>query len=72
MIDMKPIDSSLITAAGYDAEARELHVRFASGQVGVYDDVPPEIHAAFLKAPSKGKYLHKHLKGTYQFRRVSP
>ena len=56
---MVPVDSSVIAQIGYDSTKRELAIEFReSGKVFLYFDVPPEEHAAFMAAESKGTYLN--------------
>ena len=48
---------------GYDARKRELEIEFReSGDVYLYLGVPPEEHAAFMAAESKGEYLNQVFK----------
>jgi hypothetical protein len=68
-----PVASSNVEAVGYDAAARELHVRFKSGPtVYVYEGVAPEQHQALIAADSIGSHLHRHIKGRHGFRRIEP
>jgi len=46
-------------------------VRFHNrGRTYVYFDVAPERYAAFLDAPSKGRYLNFEIKPYHEYRRV--
>ena len=66
-IELTPVDSTMLKAIGYDPEAKELHVRFATnGPLYIYHDVPPEAHAALMAAESKGKHFGQHIKGKYK------
>jgi hypothetical protein len=68
MPEMQYVDSSNIEAIGYDSEARELHVRFLkSGETYVYHDVEQWVFDAMMQADSKGSYLNRQIKGTYQY-----
>ncbi len=65
------VDSSNIEAIGYDTGSRELHVRFLkSGETYVYDDVDEWIFKEMMQADSKGSYLNRRVKGTYQYRKL--
>ena len=66
-IEWEEVVSSNIEAIGYDADERELHVRFNYGAEYVYHDVPSDVVLGFLAASSKGKYLADHIKGKYEF-----
>lgn len=70
MTDMTPVDSSNLQAVGYDADSRELHVRFLNNDTYVYSDVPEELHQELLRAPSKGSFLNRAIKGTYVYRKL--
>lgn len=61
---MRPVTgSSAITHEGYNPATRTLTLRFPKSQKDtVIEDVSPETYAAFLAAPSKGKFFHQELK----------
>lgn len=57
------MDSSCVASIGYDSIKRELEIEFLeNGEVYRYIDVPPEEHAAFMAANSKGSYLNEVFK----------
>lgn len=57
------MDSSCVASIGYDARRQVLEIEFRqSGEVYLYFDVPPEEHAAFLAAESRGTYLNEVFK----------
>lgn len=68
-VTMVPVKSSAASEIGYDAAARDLHVRYGSGPVSIYADVSPEKHAALMAAPSIGKHLHAHIKSAHAHRK---
>lgn len=64
---MTPIDSGILAAYEYDAEKRELTIRFKNdGEYG-YADVSPEKVKEFESAPSKGKFFFAHIKPHHAF-----
>jgi len=67
--EMKPVTSSQIESVGYDADAKELHVRFHRGGHYAYPETPPEDHAALIGAKSVGSHFIKNIKGR-AFRRL--
>ena len=68
---MVPVESTSIELVGYDEDARELYVRFHNrGRTYVYCGVPPDVFAALLEAPSKGRYLNFEIKPYHEYRRV--
>lgn len=56
-MELHSVDSSMIQAFGYDAEAQMLLVIFNSGKTYRYFQVPPDIYEGLLEADSKGSYL---------------
>jgi hypothetical protein len=54
-----PVVSSNIEGVGFDVVFLRLWVRFKSGAVYHYDKVPSYVYLDFLRAPSKGQYLHR-------------
>lgn len=71
MTTMHPVNSSNIHSIGYDEEAKELHVRFASGQTYVYEGVEKGIFNRFRQSESKMKFLNANVKEAYKFRKIS-
>ncbi len=69
MVEMNYVDSSNIEQIGYDGDAQELHVRFLSGALYVYSDVPQVVFDELMAAPSKGSHLNRVVKGVYDHRR---
>lgn len=62
MVDCK---SSQMAAHGYGPVAKTLAVRFQSGEIYHYKDVPPETYANMTKATSLGSFLHHNIKGKF-------
>jgi hypothetical protein len=62
--------SSDLCSVGYDLASATLEVTFHSGGTYQYYGVPQSIFDALMAAPSKGKYLHRHIKHRYQYRHV--
>lgn len=70
--------SSTIASVGYDAATRTLEVQFRptpsakDGAIYTYTDVPPEVHAELLAAPSIGKCFHRAVKhGGFKYSKVA-
>ena len=59
--------SRVIRAFAYDAAARELDVRFATGRRYLFHDVPPEAADALRAAFSKGRHFNARIRGRYRF-----
>lgn len=70
-MELTVVESSMIHAAGYDAEARELEVVFSSGKIYRYQDVPRSVYEGLLAADSKGQYMRARVIGEYDERSLS-
>jgi hypothetical protein len=74
MKDLLPIASSNLDGAKYDPTSKTLTVKFKSGGVYEYADVPSDIYdnfaATFQTKDSSGKFFLKHVKG-FPFKKVS-
>ena len=70
MPDMKPVNSSNLSAVGYEAQMMQLYVRFRSGALYVYYDVPVRIYEGLMKASSHGKYHDAFIKNAYRYKRL--
>lgn len=71
MTTLHPIKSTNIHSIGYDADARDLHVKFHGGDTWIYGGVPAERYEALREAKSPGAYFHKHVRGAHTGRRAS-
>ena len=60
------VDSSIISAIGYDGTNIEVHLR--SGKKYQYFPVPENVFQNFLNATSKGKFWNLQIKPKYQCR----
>ena len=67
---MSAIESTMISSAGYDADAQALYLRYVKGGVYRYDAVPQGVWAGLHDAESAGTYLRQHVLGTYRFQKV--
>jgi hypothetical protein len=61
------VESTVIDAIGY---SHVLEIRFESGRIYQYYDVPEEVYNAMLTAPSKGKYFNEHIRGKYSYQEI--
>lgn len=60
---MESVDSSSISAVGYDAERLRLYVEFHDDDtMYCYDDVPSEVHTSLMAAESKGAYHNRFVR----------
>jgi hypothetical protein len=69
-----PVKSSNIHSIAYDPESQELLVKFRSsagpGSTYAYSGVPPEVHRAFMSAPSHGIHFIDNIRGKYKERKL--
>jgi hypothetical protein len=62
--------STVISEFHYDPAERRLDIRFVSGRLYSYHEVPSEIGLGMARAFSKGEYFNKHIRDRYRFTRV--
>lgn len=67
---MHKVNSSNIDSIGYNPEAKELHVKFASGATYAYEGVEKGIFDEMRQTDSKMKYLNGKVKGTFNARKL--
>ena len=60
-------ESSKIAGFGYDAASQTLAVSFKHGGLYHYTSVPADVFAEMQAADSPGSFLHKRIKGTFNF-----
>lgn len=61
--------STAIRNMSYDERTSRLDVRFVSGEVYSYYDVPAAVASDFAKAGSKGGYFQRNIRDRFAFRR---
>ena len=67
MIDLIGVDSSMISAAGYDPETSTLVVLFNNGKAYEYHGVPAAEYQGLMAAESKGSYMRDHIIDFYPY-----
>ncbi|MBP3469722.1 MAG: KTSC domain-containing protein [Lachnospiraceae bacterium] len=71
-MNMVPVSSSDISSIGYDGST--LHIRFHSGGLYAYYNVPNSVYSGLMNAASHGRYFHANIKGAlwgYQNRLIN-
>jgi len=63
--------SSVIRFFRYSPDTRELKITFVSGRLYVYENVPPEVAAAFRNAYSKGAFFNHEIRDRYAYRDIT-
>ncbi len=66
-MEMIPVASSNIEAIGYEASKRWLDIRFNSGGLYRYFEVPAYEHQQLMAASSKGSYHAQNIKERYEY-----
>jgi hypothetical protein len=64
------VRSKRLAAVAYDHDWQQLYLKFRSGDVYCYRDVPFEVHEELLAAESKGQYTRAHILNRYPYQRV--
>lgn len=61
------VKSSMIISAGYDAASRTLYLKFQSGAIYRYFDVPQAIFDGLLRAESVGRYANAQILHRFKY-----
>jgi hypothetical protein len=70
MVKMTPVQSSNLSAIGYDDDKKEMHVQFKNGQTYVYAGVEPHHHRGLVGAESVGRHFAQHVTGKFAHRKI--
>lgn len=65
------VESSNLNSVGYDDETNILEIEFKDNSIYQYSNVPEYIYNELLTADSKGSYLHKNIKGKFNYQRIT-
>jgi len=70
-VEMIPVESSNLSAIGYDSDTSTLYVNFLNGSQYAYKEVPEEVFEEFKESDSKGQFLHRRIKlGGFEYERA--
>jgi len=61
------VESTLLAAVAYDASNQILELEFRDLAIYQYVGVPAEIHDALWRAPSKGQYFNRAIRGKFRY-----
>jgi hypothetical protein len=64
------VKSRMLAAVAYDTDWHHLYLRFRSGEVYCYRDVPVERYRELLAADSKGRYCREHILNRFPYDRI--
>lgn len=62
--------SSNLRSVGYDHDSLTLEIKFRSGGLYQYYNVPVAVYDGLMSAGSHGKYHHQNIKRKYRYRRL--
>jgi hypothetical protein len=63
-----PVSSSDLSGVGYHNGT--MHIRFRSGGVYAYYNVPSSVYQGLMSAMSHGRYFHANIRGRYGDTRI--
>lgn len=64
--------SAVIASYNYDAPSETLEIRYHSGKVYHYLNVPEKVFKEMRSTMVKGIWFNRHIKGKYPFKEVTP
>lgn len=64
------VSSSHLRSVGYEPDSSTLEIKFRGGGFYRYYNVPLSVYNGLMAASSHGRYLHRHIKGRYQYRKI--
>lgn len=65
-MEMVRVNSSAITAVGYDPATNRMKITFKQGKAYDFCRVPLNVYQGLINAPSKGGYFDRVIKDRYQ------
>ena len=68
---LKPLESEMLVAAGYDQKSHSLLAVFRTGEKYRYKNVPLFVFERLMTADSKGKFMHKYILNRFDYERVT-
>lgn len=63
--ELKPLKSSMMDGYAYDPQTRDMHIRFKTGEVWRYRDVPADKAEAFAGSASHGRFFVDRIRGNH-------
>ena len=66
-----PIESKMFTSVAYDGEKQILYLRFRSGDVYRYFELPAAQDQALLDAESRGRFFLAHIRDHFRYERMA-
>ena len=69
-IEMIPVVSSNVESIGYDEGTQILRIKFLTGAIYEYENVPVMEFEQLKNAPSVGSYLNRNIARNYPYEKV--
>ncbi len=63
--------STVVSSMHYYPDTAILRIRFVSGMIYDYKNVPENVYLAMKKAASKGAFLNEHVKKFYKYEKIN-
>ncbi len=70
MPNMIPVNSSNLSAVGYDESTATLYISFRHGGTYTYSSVPKSVYNGLMSANSKGTYHKAYIKNSFEYHRI--
>lgn len=70
-MNITAVESTTLTALGYDEAHEILQLEFRSRAIYLYFGVPAPVYEALLAAASKGTYFNRAIRGNFRYSRAS-
>ena len=71
MPNMHFVESSNIAELGYDYSSKNLYVRFKSGTMYCYENVPESVYKSLDSTPSIGGYFNANIRYNYIYHKIT-
>jgi hypothetical protein len=66
-MNVTAVESTTLSMVAYDAARELLQLEFHSRAIYQYFGVPAAVHTALLRAPSKGSYFNRVIRGHFPY-----
>src|ERR1039457_3257109 len=67
LMNVTTVESTSLATVAYDDAWELMQLEFCSRAVYQYFSVPAAVHAALLRAPSKGSYFNRGIRGRFPY-----
>ncbi len=65
------VNSTIINSIGYDITSCTLEIKFLSGDIYKYNNLPQNLYEEFMITSSYGSFFQKYIKDHYSYRKIS-